>query len=97
VVVQGAVPLLISVAKSYSGNLDIMVAAIGSLKNLAMNEDSVNQIVANGGLDLTVAALQNHLNHVVGGSLPVGRSGWSKALRSHLLPCRVWQGRHVHS
>jgi hypothetical protein len=68
-VVQGAVPLLINVAKSYSSRLDIMVAAIGSLKNLAINEDSVNQIVANGGLNLTVAALQNHLDHLVSGPL----------------------------
>lgn len=62
---QGAIPVLISVAKAYSGDLGIMVAAMGSLKNLATNEDSVNQIVANKGLDLTVAALRSHMDNIV--------------------------------
>jgi hypothetical protein len=38
---------------------------MGALKNLATNDDSVGQIVANGGLDLTVGALRVHIDNAV--------------------------------
>lgn len=62
---QGAIPLLIGCTKTFRGQLDVMISALSALKNMATNEDSVNQIVQLGGLELTVGALRDHIDNAV--------------------------------
>jgi len=57
--------LIVGAAKAFRGNLDVMASGLAALKNLATNEESVKQIVQLGGLDLTVAALKDHMDNMV--------------------------------
>lgn len=47
-----------------------MVSGLAALRNMANNEDSVNQIVQLGGLELTVGALREHIDNAVSPSNP---------------------------
>lgn len=62
-VAKGAIPLLLQSCHRFPTDLDTVAAALAALRNLANNDESVNQIVSEGGLDLAVRALEAHWSH----------------------------------
>ncbi len=62
---QGAIPLLVGCARRFPADLEVAVAALASLRNLANNDDSVGQIAREGGLELAAGALEQHVGNAV--------------------------------
>eukprot|EP00624_Nannochloropsis_granulata_P004058 evm.model.NODE_30348_length_10312_cov_22.853859.3 len=60
---KGAIPLLLQSCHRFRTDLDTAAAALAALRNLANNDESVNQIASEGGLDLAVRALEAHCSH----------------------------------
>ena len=60
---KGAIPLLLQACHRFPTDLDTVAAALAALRNLANNDESVNQIASEGGLDLAVRALEAYWTH----------------------------------
>lgn len=62
---QGAIPLLVGCARRFEADLEVVGAALASLRNLANNDESVGQIAREGGLEMAAAALEQHVGNAV--------------------------------
>jgi hypothetical protein len=91
---QGAIPLLIGCARRFEGDLEVAVAALASLRNLANNDESVGQIAREGGLEMAVAALEQHVANAVRVCVGVCVwGGWRAGNEScRVASCLAWRG-----
>lgn len=60
---KGCIPVLLQACRRFGADSDTVATGLDALRNLANNEESVNQIASEGGVSGTVRALQAHLSH----------------------------------